>query len=461
MKKHVHFLGFIFLLYSTALISLLRAWGPFASIKESSSQWVSFTGEKIYLEAYVAEEVDKKHRKSHLEASVLQGSNSEGVNIPNLGKILIKIPNYYKVSIGQVCYFEGVVEEPENFSDFDYKQFLNRKGVYMIMENMTFQCSNISARRAGNSIRNFLVDFKGWNIDVIDEVLSEPQSSLLAGILFGQDRLFSESFEENVRVSGVSHIVAASGYNITILVILIDKTLFFLPKKIKITLGLIVVWAFAVLSGLSSSIIRACIMSSVSLLSIFWGRSNTIHISLPLASAVFVFFNPFIVEDVGFLLSISATVGLVYLMPILVDLKDNLTKRLKFIDDYLFPTLSCTISTLPISISTFNTLSLWSVPSNVLILPVLESTMLFGALFILLSNVSRKIAMFFVNIVNVQLKYFELVVNYIGNIPFGSFDLSPFISIWFPRCLVLFVFILCLYFYPVENEKFNYYLRKI
>ncbi len=260
-------------------------------------------------------------------------------------------------------------------------------------------------------------------------------------------------------MAGLSHIVAASGYNVTILVVATEKIFFFLPKKSRVIVGLIVIWLFAILSGLSSSIVRACIMGSISLLAIIFGRSNTVHVAIPLASALFVVAQPLIVFDVGFLLSISAVLGLTYILPILLDLKAKVTKKFQFVDDNILPTLSCTLGTLPISILTFNTFSIWAVPSNTIILPIIDTTMFLGVLGIVAWNIFKPLSYIFFTITNMQLKYFEFVVNLIHSLNWGQFEFSggasKFVSLTFLLITILFI----IYLYPIENEQYNYYLK--
>lgn len=427
---------------------------------ESSVGIVSFTNEIVTFEGYITNEPVIKHRYLEMQASLLEDINLNGRTLDkDHGYILIKTENYEKFKIGQVCKFTGIFVEPENFSDFDYKTYLMNKQIFLIMENPLFECANIARRRAGSGIKNFLIDFKQSIIKNIDKIMLEPQASLLVGILFGSDRLFSSDFEESIRISGVSHIVAASGYNITILVIFINKLFLFLPKKIRIIFSLIVIWLFAILSGFSASIVRACIMSSISLFSLFWGRVNSMHISLPLASAIFIFLDPLIIHDVGFILSVSATLGLVYISPVLLDLRKRLLKKLKFLDEYVIPTMSCTLSTLPISLITFKTFSIWSVAVNALVLPVIEGTMLWGVLFLLIYSIHPPLSYLCISIANLQLKYFEYIVNIVGDLNIGSWEISNGLANLISISLLIFLILFIIYYYPVENEKYNYYLK--
>jgi ComEC/Rec2-related protein len=456
MKLFVH-LFFVFLI---VLISYLKASTLLQEIEETNEKALSFTERRISFEGYLNDEVDRKRRYQHLNVKLLQDLVVDGeiLNM-NHGYILVKTENYENFTIGQVCRFNGKLVEPENFEDFDYKTYLNNRRIFLILEDTNYFCFDTERRRGGLVIKNNLIDMKDGFIKKIDTALVEPYSSLLAGILFGKRRLFEPDFDSSIRVSGVSHVISASGYNITIVVLIVNKLTFFLPKKVKLLLGFTAIWMFAIFSGLSSSITRACIMNTLSLLAMFWGRSNTIHISLPFASAIFVFFSPLILFDVGFLLSISATLGLIYILPILTALKKKITKNLKFAEGYLFPTMSCTLSTLPVSLLTFKTFSIWAIPVNALILPVMEGVMLWGGLSVFLFNIHRPLSYFFFTVVNLQLKYFQIIVEGVHKLDFGVWEILNSYEVFIAPILFVMLFLLVIYYYPVENEKYNYYLK--
>jgi len=465
LSKDVHFFSIGFFVITAIFFSFIRI-APIltkeALLARESSR---FTNEKVSFEGYMCNEPDKKYIKQTLYIKQLQDISVNGqILSKNHGFILTKVDNYEDFKIGQVCNFSGTLVEPENFDDFNYKQYLHNQEVFYILEDPAYDCfpvgkkSEENALREGNAVKNFLIDLKNNLIEKIDNSLHEHSSSLLAGILFGQNRRLEKGFEEKTRITGVSHITAASGYNITILAIAVNKLLFFLPKKMKILFSMIIIWCFALLSGLSSSIIRACIMFSLSLIAVFFGRESVVHITIPLVCFIFVIFDPLIILDVGFALSVSAILGLTYILPIFEQGKGS-RLRLQFLSDYVFPTLSCTISTLPVSVLNFKTFSLWSLPVNAVILPVVEGTMLWGALSLLFYEIHKELSQFFFTVIDLQLKFFEYVVNLVGGLGFGYWELSPQISTFVSICIFSVIFLLVIYFYPIENEQYNYYLK--
>ena len=470
-RRIVHFFGIWLLPVVATSLSFVRVAPILAKEALLAEESFGFTDERVFFEGYVYDEPDKKYIKQTLNIKQLQGISIEGqILSKNHGYILTRVDNYENFRVGQVCRFSGTLVEPENFDDFDYKQYLHNQGVFYILEDPIYDCLPLDKKRVGNPIKNILIDFKNNLIEKIDNSLHEHSSSLLAGIIFGQNRRLEKEFEEKTRITGVSHITAASGYNITILVIAVNKLLFFLPKKIKIVLSLAVIWCFALLSGLSSSIIRACIMSSLSLIAIFFGRESVVHITTPLVCLIFVFLDPLIILDIGFTLSVSAILGLTYISPIFEKAKEvvikKLTKekkasglKLQFLDDYILPTLSCTISTLPVSVFNFKTLSMWSLPVNTVVLPVVEGTMLWGVLSLGFYKIHKGLSQFLFTVVDLQLKFFEYVVNLIGGLGVGYWELSSLASTFISICIFSVIFLSVIYFYPIENEQYNYYLK--
>ena len=121
--------------------------------------------------------------------------------------------------------------------------------------------------------------------------------------------------------------------------------------------------------------------------------------------------------------------------------------------------MSCTLSTLPVSLITFKTFSIWAIPVNMLVLPVVEGVMLWGALSIFLFNIHKSLSYFVFTVVDLKLKYFEYIVRFVGSLNYGVWDLLNSEEIAVSLILFVILFLLVIYYYPVENEKYNYYLK--
>jgi competence protein ComEC len=200
-------------------------------------------------------------------------------------------------------------------------------------------------------------------------------------------------------------------------------------------------------------------MGTITIFALLSGNVRNTHLLIPTGVFFLILLNPKILFDIGFQLSILATLGLIYLLPSI----EEFLKRVfdiksisNFIEENFLGTISCTLSTLPISISIFNKVSLVSVFANVLVLPLTESTMLYGTLALVISLVFKRIGGLVFSIPYIQLKVFELIVNFFGNLTWGYLDVN---SRWIGIVIAVFLILFSIYFYPLDQE--NYYVKRL
>ncbi|MDD3475004.1 MAG: ComEC/Rec2 family competence protein [Candidatus Dojkabacteria bacterium] len=368
------------------------------------------------------------------------------------------------LNIGDLCNITSSMKPPEDFDNFDYVRYLKNKNIYLKASNIQINSCDykFKLRNLSDSFiwlkRNLRI-FREYLSSKIESYLPEPQASLLIGVLFGSERAFSDSFEESLRISGTTHIIAASGYNVTILILVSNKIFSFIKKKYRLILSLVLIWLYCILSGLGASILRATVMGTLTIVSLLFGNVKNIHLLMPLGVFFLMLIDPKILFDIGFQLSILATLGLIYILPSTGNLLKKILKIKgvpQFIEDNFLGTISCTLSTLPISISIFGKISIVSIFSNILVLPLTETTMLYGSIAVLgsfFNNNSLSTILF--SIPFVQLKLFEYIVNFFGGLKWGYLDIN---KTWFGILIGVILFIFCIYLYPINEE--NYYVKR-
>jgi competence protein ComEC len=367
------------------------------------------------------------------------------------------------LKIGDLCNIYSRIEKPKNFDDFDYIRYLRNKNIYLKSSNIKINsCSNKIAIKKVSDIFLWLKrNLRILRIELTEQIeryLPEPQASLLIGILFGSERAFSDQFEEKLRISGTTHIIAASGYNVTILILACDKILNFIKKKYRLLISFVLIWLYCILSGLGASILRATMMGSITILALLSGNVRNTHILVPSGVFLLLLIDPKIIFDIGFQLSILATLGLIYILPSIESVVEKIFKIQsvpQFFEENLLGTISCTLSTLPISISIFGKVSLVSVFANVLVLPLTESTMLYGTLALLGSFLAKNFSEVLFSTPYIQLKIFQRIVEFFGSISWGYVDVN---TSWVGLLIGLFLFVFCIYFYPLDKE--NYYVKR-
>ena len=210
----------------------------------------------------------------------------------------------------------------------------------------------------------------------INSLWPEPQSSLMAGLLYGARTGLPPDLTENFNRTGLSHIVAISGFNISIIATylmfaLIYAGLYRQRAFWAVTGGIVF---FVIFTGASASVVRAGIMGIVVLMARQLGRLTRPGNVLVFTAAAMAAVNPYVlVWDAGFQLSFAAAMGLIYLSPVLEKILSTRHKIFShLLQAIIIPTLSAIIATLPLTLWQFgrfsavapitNLLVLWTIP---------------------------------------------------------------------------------------------------
>jgi len=222
-----------------------------------------------------------------------------------------------------------------------------------------------------------LISLRDLLIDRIFLSLPEPHGSLLAGILFGNRLKLDRELLETFRIVGLSHLIAVSGFNLTILTANAQTFFRGIIGRNSLWLGLVIIFFFIIITGAPASILRAGVMASVVIIAQIIGRPSQSLNLLILASGVLAVFEPKIIFDVGFQLSVVATYGLISLAPLIGQALRGVPAP-KSLKGILAETLSATILTAPLIILHFERLALVSPLTNMLVLPIIPLLMALG-----------------------------------------------------------------------------------
>ena len=172
----------------------------------------------------------------------------------------------------------------------------------------------------GSWIKGRLLSIKERFTAAFAEALPYDEGALLQGITLGSRAGFSKDLKESMKNSGTTHIVAMSGYNITILAVAIGCLLsYFLPRRVAFFFTVIAIALFVTMVGGEASVVRAAFMGILLLLCQTVGRPHDSRNAIALAASVMVLANPtIIINDLGFILSFMSLLGIVYLSPALI-----------------------------------------------------------------------------------------------------------------------------------------------
>lgn len=213
----------------------------------------------------------------------------------------------------------------------------------------------------------------------IYSVLPEPQASLGLGFLVGLRALLPEDLVEQLTRTGLVHIVAVSGYNLTVLV-RVSRRFFMRISKFSataISVGLIIF--FLAVTGLAPSIFRASVVAGFALAAWYYGRPIRPMMLLGLSGAITAFINPILIwQDIGWWLSFTAFFGVLILAPTAVRRIFNKdASELPILVQIMIETVCAQIMALPIIMTIFGELSLISIIANMIVVPFIPLAMAF------------------------------------------------------------------------------------
>ncbi len=223
---------------------------------------------------------------------------------------------------------------------------------------------------------------KSYYLESVEQWLPFPHAQLLMSILIGARSDFPRDLSKTFSSVGLSHIVAISGYNITVLIAFLTPFVRRLPFSITLRLPILVgsIALFTIFTGATSATVRAAIMGCAVLIAAVSGR-RALGFQLLLAAAFFmVLYDPAILlYDRGFQLSCAATFGLLTIAPALTRAFDRIS-AFGGLRDIAIQTISASLATLPFIVGYFGQFSLISFFTNLLVVPLIPILMAIGFL---------------------------------------------------------------------------------
>lgn len=387
----------------------------------------NFAGRNYNFEGIISGEPDVREESNRLAVD-LKAVSVGTTTVPIFGKILAVTSIYPEFKFGDRLKLFGTLKQPENFSndagrEFDYRGFLEKEGISFQMFRP--QITKVGEDEGGR-IKSFLLNFKGRLTENIGREIPEPDASLLDGLLFGSKRSLGQTLLDDFRRAGVIHVVVLSGYNITIVAESVTKFFAFLPGMIGPAFGVASIILFAIMTGGSATIVRASIMALLVILARTLGRNYDITRALIIAGVFMILQNPrVLVFDPSFQLSFAATVAIIYVSPLVRERLSFVTEKFGF-RDIVSATLSTQIFVLPMILYMMGQLSIVALPVNLLILPFVPATMLFGFLTSIFGFLGGFLSAPFGLAAYLLLHYELKIVDFFSHLPFAAVSVSNF-----------------------------------
>lgn len=295
---------------------------------------------------------------------------------PESGGVLMRASLFPEYEYGDHLEIEGNLEAPPELDDFDYREYLLRRGISSVID---YPEVRLLGEGHGSPVRSALIDIRSRLLDSLANVLPEPEASLAAGILFGTRSDIPQELKDDMNATGTSHLVAVSGQNVVLLAGLVIAALAWLVGRRNASwIALVGLICYAVLVGGHPSVVRAALMGGLYVIAIAVGRQNTAYIALIFAAAGMTGLDPHLVHDISFQLSFAATIGLIVMTPALSTQIEGGISRwasvrefplTRLLLDMTVMTTAATLATMPIIAMNFHRVSLIAPIANLFAMP--------------------------------------------------------------------------------------------
>lgn len=316
------------------------------------------------------------------------------------------------------------VKKPPNPEQFDYKDYLYKKGVthqvYLKSDkwlSLNYNKSNM-IYELSYSLRDFLL-LTMQRLGVKDE-----EYAVAAAILLGYDDSLPMDLRQKYVAAGAMHILCVSGLHVGVIFMVFSYLLFFLDDRkktqrlLKHLLLLLLIWFYALLAGLAPSILRATIMLSFVVIGNVVNRKGVLLNSLAASALILLCINPANLFDIGFMLSYVAVIGIVVLQKPISKLVYSKYKIVNKIWEITSVTIAAQIATVPFTIYYFHQFPTYFWLSNLFMTPI-SSVVIIGGMIMLL--------VFYIPYINIMVAFFvskmicvmNLGVEWIESLPFS------------------------------------------
>ncbi len=297
-------------------------------------------------------------------------------------------------------------------------------------------------------------DLRDSFADGIRKFIPSPEVDLGLGYLLGQKNSLPEQLTKALTITALTHIVVASGYNLTVLASAAQRLLNRFSRKIALFLAVLLVFGFMLIVGFTPSMTRAGMVSAIGLLLWYFGRKSYSYFLIILVAAITVIISPANLLNLGWQLSFASFFGVLVVSPLLQEYFFENSQKLNAAFKLFFETLSAQIATLPLIIFNFGAVSMVSIIANMLVLPFVPIAMLF----VFLTGVSSSfspLAQFFGFISDLILKYSIFIIEWFSKIKGAQIEFKLDFSglIIFYGCLIAVVAFLSVVCY--KDRKHN------
>lgn len=342
----------------------------------------------------VVDDLDQQKPNTFANRVLVSAVMKDNSYLPATGEVIIYHKLTENLNPGDVVWIQGTpatIPPPKNPNEFNYHRFLANQQIY----HSHFVDDKIErlGKQNHSPINNWVLQLRSNVQDQMDQYIPTPHSNQIAkALLLGQNKYLDKEVSEAYITAGTMHVLAVSGLHVGIV-----YGFFFLflkpyqlpghKRMLYLSFIILIIWIYALITGMSPSVLRAATMFTLMALAQMKARSPSIYNSLALSALILMVFDPYIFYSVGFQLSYMAVFGIVLLQPKIAELWKPDSKVIRYFWDITSVGIAAQLATFPISVHYFHVFPTYFMLSNLVAIPGAFLIMTFGIPFMLLSYV--------------------------------------------------------------------------
>ncbi|MGF7056380.1 DNA internalization-related competence protein ComEC/Rec2 [Brassicibacter mesophilus] len=333
--------------------------------------------------------------------------------------IILRVYEGQALDIGDTVKVNGILKRPDRNTNpglFNYRLYLQAQDIFCILTTNGHNTDIISKRQLTHG-QIVSCKFKDYVVRTLDNFLNTKNSNIMKSIILGDDSFLDDYTEEKFRGLGIAHILAVSGLHIGIIFLVITFFLRLLKvdKKISVIIAILLIWIYGYFINFPSSVLRASVMFSTLILStLTYRRYDSLNV-LAFSALILLMYRPSFVFSMGFQFSYIATASLIVFTNRINGFISNESSENSKAYKILSPLIAVQIGMFPVMSYYFNSYCIFSILSNLLIIPLLSLSLMMSFVLLLISLMNIKIAVivgFFINaLINISDWFTDIIYN--------------------------------------------------
>ena len=446
---------------SVLLFSAGICWTGFFDDRKNETHYVHLENKEKTYQLKIINEPIHKEKSVKVEVRLIgflenAGSTSSSTNQelqPVKGKAILyfrKSENTLKLKYGDELIVHTNLQEinsPQNPGEFNYKQFCAFHQIYA--QGFVDEFSWKKTGESGNSIFTFAFESRKRLLRILKEAgLENQEFAVASALILGYMNEIDQETKNAYSSSGALHILSVSGLHVAIIFAVFDKLLSFLlrfknGKYYKAILILLILWLYALITGLSPSVLRSAAMLSFVVIGKLINRNASIYNILSASAFVLLCIDPLMIMEVGFQLSYLAVLGIVYLHPKIYNLFFFQNKIADFTWNVTAVSVAAQIATFPLGLLYFHQFPNYFLISNLIVIP-LGTVILYNGILALILSFVPFLNEFLIFTLKWSVKILNESVYWVEQLPYS---LSTGISISIFETWLIYILILSFLFF--------------